>query len=124
MAPFESPATLSIDTEFIWTSSKTEAECCCRLRIYKLNFDYAVTIVSEVLENPGRSITEEAETLIHLVCDRFRLTTNKLMWIEHYPAGYLKDDATYDEVMLTPGKLSCRRISQQKLEELLRVKLE
>lgn len=41
------------------------------------------------------------------------------MWIEHYPAGYLKDGATYNEVMLVTGEISSRRISQVELEEFL-----
>ena len=123
MSPFESPVTLTVDTEFTWISTITRKDCCCRLRVYKFTFDHAVVIVSEIPDNPGRSITEEAKTLIHLVCYRFGLATNKVMWFEHYPAGYLKDENTYDEVMLAVGNISSRRISQATLEEFLGVKL-
>lgn len=123
MSPFELPATLDIDMTFSWYSEIEKGNCHCRLRIYKLTFDSAVIIVSELLDNPGRSITDEASALIHLVCYQFGLAIYKVMWIEHYPAGYLKDEDTYDEIMLTSGTISSRRVSQAKLEEFLGVSL-
>ena len=119
----ESPAVLSVDTPIRWYSETAQIHCECRLRIYKVAFDQAVVIVSELPDNPGRSITDEASTLIHLVCDDLELNPAKTMWLEHYPAGYLKDEETYDEVMLVQGYTYSTRIDKQKLEALLLVKL-
>ena len=119
----ESPAVLTIDTPITWYSQTAQTNCECRLRIYKISFNQVVVIVSELDDNPGRSITDEASTLIPLVCHEFALSPAQTMWLEHYPAGYLKDDETYDEVMLIQGYTYSIRISKQKLEALLGVKL-
>ena len=120
---FESPALLSIDTPITWYSEAAQTNCECRLRIYKVTFDQAIVIVSEVQDNSGRSISEEASTLIPRVCNEFALNPGKTMWVEHYPAGYLMEEETYHEVMLVMGHVSAKRIEQQKLERLLGVKL-
>lgn len=119
----ESPAVLSIDTVFTWYSEIAKIDCQCRLRIYKITFDKAVIIVSELHNNYGRSITDEALTLINLVCYKFGLSPAKTMWVEHYPAGYLKDEDTYDEVMLALFHVHSKRIQKQQLEALLGVVL-
>ena len=119
----ESPAVLTIDTPITWYSQLAKLKCACRLRIYRMTFDQAVVIVSELEDYPGRSITDEALTLIHLICHEFGLSPTKSMWLEHYPVGYLKDEETYDEVMLWQGYTYSKRISKQKLEALLGVKL-
>lgn len=119
----KSPAILNVDMLFTWYSETAKGNCHCHLRIYKVAYDHAVIIVSELPDNPGRSITDEASALINLVCYKFGFAPYKIMWIEHYPAGYLKDDETYDEVMLAAGCISSRRISRQSLEKLLSVKL-
>ncbi len=87
------------------------------------NNDQAVVIVSELQDNSSRLITGEASRLIHWVCSEFGLSPTKTMWVEHYPAGYLKNEETYDEVMLVQGYTYSKRISKQKLEALLGVKL-
>ena len=119
----ESPAILSTDTIFTWYSETVKTDCWCRLRIYKITLDHLVVIVSELPDNPGRSITDEASKLINLVCYQFGLAPYKVMWIEHYPVGYLKDDETYDELRQGLGKVSSKRINKQKLEVLLGVQL-
>jgi len=123
LSPFELPATLDVDMTFSWYSETAKGNCHCRLRIYKLTFDTVVIIVSELLDNPGRSITDEASTLIHLVSYQFGFAIYKVMWIEHYPAGYRKNEDTFDAIMLTTGSISSRRISQAKLEEFLGISL-
>ena len=119
----ESSAFLGIDIPITWHSQITKTRCKCRLRIYLVNNDQAVVIVSELPDNPGRSITDEAFALIPSICDKFRLTSGQTMWVEHYPAGYLKEEETYDEVGLVMGYIASTRIEKQKLEALLGVKL-
>ena len=119
----KSPAVLTIDTPITWYSQKAQTHCQCRLRIYKIAFDQAVVIVSELEDNPGGLITAGAFRLIHWVCSEFALNSAKTMWVEHYPAGYLKKEETYEEVMLVQGYTYSTRISKQKLEALLGVKL-
>ena len=118
------PAVLSVDTLFTWHSAIAKTDCQCRLKIYKITFDKAVVIVSELPDNPGRTITDEGLTLINLVCHQFALKPTKTMWLEHYPQGYLKVEENYDEVMLVRGQLRSQRINKQKIEALLGVKLE
>ena len=118
------PAVLSVDLLFTWRSKIAKIDCQCRLRIYKITFDKVVVIVSELPDNPGRTITDEALTLIHLVCNKFALKPTKTMWLEHYPKGYLKDEETYEQVMLTQGNVWSKRIKKEKIEALLSVKLE
>ena len=119
----ESPAVLSIDTPITWYSQIAQTKCHYRLRIYKIAFDQAVVIVSELQDNSGRLIAGEASTLIRWVCNEFALNPGKTMWVEHYPAGYLTEEETYQEVMLVMGYTSSKRIDKQKLEALLGVKL-
>lgn len=116
---FQLPKT--VDTLFTWYSTTIKSDCHCRLRIYQLAFDCVVIIVSECFDNPGRSITDEAPTLINLVCYRFGYAPAKVMWIEHYPDGYLKEKESYHEVMRTVGHLSSKKVTRQQLEELLGV---
>ncbi len=117
------PAVLSVDLLFTWRSKIAKIDCQCRLRIYKITFDKAVVIVSELPDNPGRSITEEALTLIQLVCHKFALNPTKTMWLEHYPQGYLKDEEVYEQLMLMQCNVYSSRIKKQKIEGLLSVKL-
>lgn len=119
----ESPAVLTIDTPITWYSQITQSKCHYRLRIYKISFDKAVVIVSERQDNSGRLITGEASRLIHWVCQEFALSPRQTMWVEHYPASYLKDDETYEEVTLVKGYTYSTRISKQKIEALLGVEL-
>ena len=118
-----SAANLNVDMLFTWYSETAKGNCHCRLRVYKMTFDQAVIIVSELPDNPGRSITDEASSLINLVCYQFGFASYKVMWIEHYPPGYLKDGETYDEVMLGAGHISSRRINKGSLENLLGAEL-
>ncbi len=119
----ESPAVLTIDTTIAWYSQIAQTKCHYRLRIYKIAFDQVVVIVSELQDNSSRLITREASTLIDLVCYNFGLAPEKTMWVEHYPAGYLKEEETYKQVLLVQGQVHSTRISKQKLEALLGVKL-
>lgn len=119
----ELAAILEVKIEFTWHSEIAQKDCKCGLRIFKIGFDKAVIIVSELQDNPGRSITEEAVTLINLVCYKFGLSPFKTMWIEHYPEGYLKEEDTYDEIRLSPFRIDSKRIKKQNLEALLGLKI-
>ena len=119
------PAVLSTDILFTWHSEIAKTDCQCHLRIYKITFDKAVVIVSELPKNSGCTIiTDEALTLIHLVCNHFALNRTKTMWLEYYPKGYLKDEETYEQVMLVQDNVSSKRIKKEQIEVLLGVKLE
>ncbi|MEM8676767.1 MAG: hypothetical protein AAGF83_23385 [Cyanobacteria bacterium P01_G01_bin.67] len=114
---------LNNDLIFTWYSETVERDCKCRLRIYQISLDHFVIIVSELPDNPGCSITDDASKLINLVCYQFGFTSYKVMWIEHYPLGYLNDDETYYEVTQGLGEVYSKRINKQKLEVLLGVQL-
>ena len=120
----KSPAVLSIDIMFTWHSEIAKTECQCRLRIYKITFDTAVVIVSELPDNSGCSIADEALTLIPLVCNKFALYPTKTMWLEHYSKGYFQEEETYEQVMLLQDNVWSKRIKKEQIETLLGVKLE
>ena len=119
----ESPAVLTIDNPITWYSTTAKILCECRLRIYQITIDLAMVSVSELQDNSSRPLTGEASTLIDIVCYNFGLSPENTMWVEHYPAGYLKEEETYEQVMLIHGHIHSTRISKQKLEALLGVKL-
>ena len=124
MAQSQPTANQSVDQRFSWRPQGQSFDSQCRLRIYYLCFAQAVVIVSELEDNPGKSITDNAQQLIHLVCYRFGLAPYKVMWIEHYPAGYLKKSETYDLITLALGEVTCQRVSQHYIESLLGCPLE
>lgn len=111
-------AILEVDSNFKWYSQVEQTKCECGLRIYKIDCDRAVVIVSELKNNPGRSIKEEALTLIHLVCCKFELNLSKTMWIEYYP-----QKNTYNEIKLAIFYTHSKRINKEQLEALLKVKV-
>ena len=117
-------AVLSVDLLFTWHSEIAKTNCQCRLRIYKITVEKVIVIVSELPNNLGRTITHERVSLIHLVCNKFALKPTKTMWLEHYPKGCIKDQETYKQLMLLQGNVYSKRIKKQKIEVLLRVKLE
>ena len=117
------PAFLSVDTLFTWQSEKAKRDCRCRLRIYKITVNLAVVIASQLPDETSCSIADEALTLINLVCQKLVLKLTSMMWLEHYPKGYLKDEEIYEEVMLIQDKIASKRIKKQKIESLLSVKL-
>lgn len=112
-------ANQTVDQIFTWQPPQQDFDSQCRLRIYYLTFDTAVVIVSELVDNPGKSIADSVSQLINLICYSFGLAPYKVMWIEHFPAGYLKEGETYNQVMLSPGGISCKRVNQPYIERLL-----
>ena len=119
----KSSAVLNTDLIYTWYSEAVEQDCKCRLRVYQLTIDHFVVIVSELPDNPGASITDEASKLINLVCYQFGLTAYKVMWIEHYPRGMRQDDEVYYEAAQGLGEIFLTKIKKQKLESLLGIQL-
>lgn len=120
----KSPAVLSVDIMFPWHSEIANTECQCRLRIYKTTFNSAVVIVSELPDNSGCSIVDEALTLIPLVFNKFALYPTKTMWLEHYPKGNFNEEETYEQVLLFRNNDWSKRIKKEQIETLLGVKLD
>ncbi len=119
----ESPAVLTIDNPITWYSTIAKILCECRLRIYQITIDQAMVIVSELQDNSSRPLTGEASTLIDIVCYNFGLAPENTMWVEHYPASYLKEEEIYEQVTLVQGQASSTRVNKQKIEALLGIKL-
>lgn len=59
----QSSSTLKTNCIFKWHSETAAIECRCGLRIFQISFDKTIVIVSELPDNPGRSITDEASTI-------------------------------------------------------------
>ena len=85
---------------------KTPHKGRCRIRIYMpedLEYDAPVVICTELLDNPGMSITNAAERLAAEVISAHRLPV-PLVWIEHYEDGARgtpEDPASYDLVLFS-----------------------
>lgn len=76
----------------------------CQLEILPLSDGCTVVLATEVQDNPGTSVTNAAERLVHWVCLEFSIDPSSLVWIEHY--GYPsvvhpKLPRTYDLVSFT-----------------------
>ena len=64
----QSSSTLKTDCIFAWHSETATTKYRRRLRIFQISFDKTIVVVSELPDNLGRFVTDEALTLIHLVC--------------------------------------------------------
>jgi hypothetical protein len=58
----------------------------CALEILSLKDERTAVIATEVMNNPGSSITNVCGHLAYWVCVEFSIDRSKLVWIEHY--GY------------------------------------
>jgi hypothetical protein len=58
----------------------------CKLEILRLSDGRSAVIATELMDNPGTSITNAAEHLAYRVCVEFSIDPSRLVWIEHY--GY------------------------------------
>ncbi len=73
-----------IDEIFHWKGF-WNCDSSCRMEIFSSSENSVV--VATDLGNEGTSITNDAEKLIKLVCDRYQLNPQKTIWIEYYPAS-------------------------------------
>ena len=76
----------------------------CALEILSLKDGRTAVLATEVIDNPGTSITNVCEDLAYWVCVEFSIDPSKLVWIEHY--GYPSPvksigPRTYDLVTFT-----------------------
>lgn len=63
--------------------SGVPAPTVCGLRVYR-NDQWDVVILSELPDNPGRSVTNAIEVLATIMLARLRVPWRKVVWIEHY----------------------------------------
>ena len=104
---------------FTWQTKKNSVNNSCYLRIYWLYFDTAIVIVSDLSDNCGSPITDAGEELINLVCSHYKLTRNKIMWLEHFPAKNSQKLDVYYGVQLFSNHLIRHQLTKQNLERLL-----
>jgi len=75
-----------------------------------------MVICTQLPDNTGTSITNMAENLAAMVCDKYAIPMENLIWIEHYPAGFYRanDLATYDlvtfELVDDPRSMESKRM--------------
>lgn len=74
-------------------------QAVCRLRIWQRG-RATVAMMTELPENPGTSVTNQAEVLATQVCREFELWPSLTRWIEHYPPGDSFGES-FDEVTFT-----------------------
>jgi hypothetical protein len=95
----------------------------CRVRIFlpEEERDSPVVICSELLNNPGQSVTNAAEQIAAEVISYYRLQT-PLVWIEHYEDGARgtpEDPHTFDLVIFSGYGITKRACSLSKGRVLL-----
>ena len=56
----------------------------------------SLVIVTELPNNPGRSICNAFEDLFPQVCQHYKLDPTSVLWIERWEAWKTSDDAPYD----------------------------
>jgi len=59
-------------------------EAWCDLEIRPVSTEKTVVIATEVLHNPGPTITNAVCYLAAVVCEDFKIYPSRLVWIEHY----------------------------------------
>ena len=94
----------------------------CRLRIYN-HSNVTTVIVTELPENEGRSITNDAEKIINLACQKYELCFNDVAWLEHYPYTprcEIRGEESFDLVQLTAqGSPIWKPIKIEEVKELI-----
>ena len=94
----------------------------CRLRIYR-HSDVTTVIITELPENEGRSVTNDAEKIINLACQKHELCFKYVVWVEHYtynPPCEMRGEESFDLVKLTAqGSPVWEPIRTEKLKELI-----
>ena len=64
----------------------------CRVRI-----NGRTVVATELLDNPGMSITNAASIVAMQVCQFYEIPLDELIWIEHYPSQSKREE-TFDRV--------------------------
>ena len=105
---------------FTWQTKEDLIESRCYLRIYWVLFDRAVVIVSDLADNLGLSITDATQELITLVCNQFKLTHSKIMWLEYFPVNNFQEFDIYYGVQLISNQIIRYRLSLQYIKRLFK----
>jgi len=115
-----------IDTIFHYNDLFTRP-AHCRVRVYD-NTGRIVVIASESPNNPGCSITNSADQLATLVCQRYGLNAERIVWIEHYPERRVKrslrDDTFEEHFNLVTFRLSGEGFSSPQWTAIDRSRVE
>lgn len=84
-----------------------------------------VVICSELSTNPGPSITNAAEIIAGLVCDRFAIPKAELIWIEHYdPSSHKKRHRDNDEWDLVTFQIEGREFTAPHWKPITKAQLQ
>ncbi|MDJ0719269.1 MAG: hypothetical protein QNJ54_34435 [Prochloraceae cyanobacterium] len=93
----------------------------CRIRIYK-NGANTVVIVTELADNEGRSVTNDAEKIIELACQMYGISFEETIWIEHYTEGCkIRGEEHFDRVFLIQNRAAWQTMSIEGIEKLIGV---
>ena len=99
-------------------SVNLQASARCRVRV-----NNNVVVATELLDNPGMSLTNAAASVAMQVCQYYEIPPEQLVWVEHYPEETGHEE-TFDLVHFSfdLGKLSAprwKRISKEEVQQLL-----
>ena len=92
----------------------------CRIRIYKNSDDRSIIIVTELPDNKGRSITNDAELIIKLASLAYQLSPTETMWVEHYTEPCrIRGKEHFDIVYLEKDTARWKPSSPEEIEKLI-----
>lgn len=115
----------TVDTIFRWQTHPAFV-ASCRLRIYQPlpPLELTVVIVSELPDNEGSSITNDAERLVDLVSKEFSLDLFKTVWLEHYPPDGVVSRHSYSKVFFAGQRAYWKHTTKEEIEALIQCALD
>jgi hypothetical protein len=108
----------------------------CDIDIHQRADGKQVFLVTEIVHNPGRCITNNPVKLANEIKDHYRLKPNEMIWIEHYPerpgCGTSNEwlSECYDLVRLSAHRrceftaAESKRITMREVDDLMSGRLE
>ena len=99
-------------------SVNLQSSARCRVRV-----NNNVVVATELLDNPGMSLTNAAASVAMQVCQYYEILLEQLIWIEHYPEETGHEE-TFDLVYFNfeSGRLFAprwKRITKEEVQQLL-----
>lgn len=83
--------------DLMGSSTRLQSSARCRVRVYG-----NVVIASELIDNPGMSITNAAASIAMQVAQYYEIPLQDLVWVEHYPSQ-ANHEETFDLVHFKVG---------------------
>ena len=81
-------------------------DSCCDIEVHRRSDGKYVFVATELLDNPGTSVTNFAEHLATAMRSQYALKPDQVIWIEHYPdaKGRWKEDFDLVQFLAVEGE--------------------